>query len=221
MKFKNQEGSESQPQLERLRQLYFDKSLSKRPSKKRISLLPNNFPCHLLQRLHIDIRFAIYDELVDTEDRLGIVAPCLGDKGPLNAVSVSGEGVLKTFSKTCTQIRNEVRRWFSVRPDLYFHPTIGIFNHKALRFEYPREASIFEFRNTIPAEHRIGNDMWLAFDWKFSGATRHLLFRAVLDDDRLWQSRGTWVEVDDDGTNRWALSVGMPVDMSAQWAFLS
>lgn len=163
-----------------------------------------------MERLHIDIRFAIYDQLADIEEWLAIVAPRLGDKGPMNVVSVSGESVLTTFSKTCIQIQTEVRRCFCTRPDFYFHPTIGLFNSKVLRFQYPRDATIFGFRDTVPAELRIGHDMWLNFDWKYSGSTRHLLFGAVLDDDRAWQLRGTWVEVDDDGTNRWAIGVGMP-----------
>jgi hypothetical protein len=154
---------------------------------------------------------------------LTIVPPGLNrtsTTSPFNAPSVFGESVLETFSRTCTQLRNELRRWFSTRPDLYYHPNIGIFNREYLWFEYPRDSKVFEFRNTIPAEHQIGYDLWLNFDWKYPASTQHLLFSAVLDEDRVWQSKNTWVEVDDDGTSRWGREVLTVVDTRAIWAII-
>jgi len=216
----------SQGQLKRLRELYFEKKLfpRRRPAKLKISPIQNNIPCYLLQRIPIEIRFAIYDTLADTEYRLKIVPPGLNKtstRSAFNAPSVFGHSVLETFSRTCTQLRNELWEWFSKRPDLYYHPNIGIFNREKLWFEYPRESKIFEFRNTIPAEHQTGHNLWLNFDWKYSTSTQHLLYSAVLAEDRVWQSKNTWVEVNDDGTNKWGSGVSTAVDETAIWAIIN
>jgi hypothetical protein len=69
-----------------------------------------------LKFLHTDIRYLIYDNLVDTE-HTAIISPTSKNHSPISALSQS-----------CAEIRNEVKQWSQKRADLTPNPTFGFLN---------------------------------------------------------------------------------------------
>jgi hypothetical protein len=69
-----------------------------------------------LKFLHTDIRYLIYDNLVDAEHTV-IISPTSKSHSPISALSQS-----------CAEIRNEVKQWTQKRADLTPNPTFGFLN---------------------------------------------------------------------------------------------
>lgn len=69
-----------------------------------------------LELLHTDVRYSIYDALVNSGHEV-IINPTSKYRGPISALS-----------SACRQTNNELKQWVTGRKDLTFNPTFGLLN---------------------------------------------------------------------------------------------